>query len=584
MQNQRVKKIHWIPACLVFLVLSLTGAMTAVEMKFDHNHTFSEVVKYLSDLTKAYPKITRLHTIGKSFLGKDLIVLEITNRDTGKGIDKPGYWIDGNLHASEVMGAEVCLRTIQTLITGYGDDPFITDLLDTRTVYIMPKLNPDGSDHYLTQPDSMRSSVRPDDQDGDGRYDEDPGEDLNGDHHLTQMRVKDEKGQYRTSPDDPRLMVRRQEGEKGEWSVYSEGIDNDGDGRFNEDGVGGLDINRNWPSRWQQEYVQGGAGLYPLSEPETRAVAEFLLAHRNVTGLINHHMSGNFLYRPPTNRKFDPFSGEEVPFPREDEAIFEIFGNKYTEIINGQPVMAVLGRGAPPREGAIFGVMIGWAYDHYGVFSWVPEMGSLTPFCDYDKNGRVTEEEQLKWNDTEMDGKIFADWTPFDHPQLGQVEIGGFVRKYYDDQRGSYTNIMCTPGKEFDDFLKKHTEWNLYLISKSPLVRITDVSVVPGEAGYFKVVASVQNQGFIPTNVTEQAIRNQTAKSVKVSIVLDGATLEMGKNEVDVGHLSGTASSLDPPIHQVEWMIKASKKGTGSAVIKVVSEKGGMDTRKINLR
>jgi hypothetical protein len=584
MQNQRVKKIHWIPACLVFLVLSLTGAMTAVEMKFDHNHTFSEVVKYLSDLTKAYPKITRLHTIGKSFLGKDLIVLEITNRDTGKGIDKPGYWIDGNLHASEVMGAEVCLRTIQTLITGYGDDPFITDLIDTRTVYIMPKLNPDGSDHYLTQPDSMRSSVRPDDQDGDGRYDEDPGEDLNGDHHLTQMRVKDEKGQYRTSPDDPRLMVRRQEGEKGEWSVYSEGIDNDGDGRFNEDGVGGLDINRNWPSRWQQEYVQGGAGLYPLSEPETRAVAEFLLAHRNVTGLINHHMSGNFLYRPPTNRKFDPFSGEEVPFPREDEAIFEIFGNKYTEIINGQPVMAVLGRGAPPREGAIFGVMIGWAYDHYGVFSWVPEMGSLTPFCDYDKNGRVTEEEQLKWNDTEMDGKIFADWTPFDHPQLGQVEIGGFVRKYYDDQRGSYTNIMCTPGKEFDDFLKKHTEWNLYLISKSPLVRITDVSVVPGEAGYFKVVASVQNQGFIPTNVTEQAIRNQTAKSVKVSIVLDGATLEMGKNEVDVGHLSGTASSLDPPIHQVEWMIKASKKGTGSAVIKVVSEKGGMDTRKINLR
>lgn len=584
MQNQRVKKIHWIPVCLVFLVLSLTGAMSAVEMKFDHNHTFSEVVKYLNDLTKAYPKITQLHTIGKSFLGKDLIVLEITNRDTGEGIDKPGYWIDGNLHSSEVMGAEVCLMTIQTLITGYGDDPFITHLIDTRTVYIMPKLNPDGSDHYLTQPDSMRSSVRPDDQDGDGRYDEDPGEDLNGDHHLTQMRLKDEKGQYRTSPDDPRLMVRRQEGEKGEWSVYSEGIDNDGDGRFNEDGVGGLDINRNWPSRWQQEYVQGGAGLYPLSEPETRAVAEFLLAHRNVTGLINHHMSGNFLYRPPTNRKFDPFSGEEVPFPREDEAIFEIFGNKYTEIINDQPVMAVLGRGAPPREGAIFGVLIGWAYDHYGVFSWVPEMGSLTPFCDYDKNGRVTEEEQLKWNDTEMDGKIFADWTAFDHPQLGRVEIGGFVRKYYDDKRGSYTNIMCTPGKEFDDFLKKHTEWNLYLISKSPLVRITDVSVVPGEAGYFKVVASVQNQGFIPTNVTEQAIRNQTAKSVKVSIVLDGATLEMGKNEVDVGHLSGTASSLDPPIHQVEWMIKASKKGMGSAVIKVVSEKGGMDTRKINLK
>jgi hypothetical protein len=584
MQKQRVKRIHWIPVCLVFLILSLTGAMIAVEMTFDHNHTFSEVVNYLNDLTKAYPKITRLHTIGKSFLGKDLIVVEITNRDTGKGTDKPGYWIDGNLHAGEVMGAEVCLKTIHTLITGYGDDPFITNLIDTRTVYIMPKLNPDGSDHYLTQPDSMRSSVRPDDQDGDGRYDEDPGEDLNGDHHLTQMRVKDEKGQYRTSPDDPRLMVRRQEGEEGEWSVYSEGIDNDGDSRFNEDGVGGLDINRNWPSRWQQEHVQGGAGLYPLSEPETRAVAEFLLAHRNVTGLINHHMSGNFLYRPPTNRKYDPFSGEEVPFPREDEAIFETFGNKYTEIINDQPVMAVLGRGAPPREGAIFGVMIGWAYDHYGVFSWVPEMGSLAPFCDYDKNGRVTDEEQLKWNDTEMAGKIFVDWKAYNHPQLGQVEIGGFVRKTYDEKRGTYTNIMCTPGDAFEDYLKKHTEWNLYLISKSPLVRITDVTVDPGEAGYFKLTASVQNQGYLPTNVTEQAIRNETAKAVKVSLELVGATLEMGKSEVSAGHLPGTASSLDPPVHQVEWMVKASQRSSASAVIKVVSEKGGMDTKKIDLK
>jgi hypothetical protein len=183
-----------------------------------------------------------------------------------------------------------------------------------------------------------------------------------------------------------------------------------------------------------------------------------------------------------------------------------------------------------------------------------------------------------------MDGKIFVNWAAFDHPQLGKVEIGGFVRKIYDEKLGSYTNILCTPGEVFEDFLKKHTEWNLYLISKSPLVRITDVSVIPGEAGYFKVIASVQNQGFLPTNVTEQAIRNRTAKTVKVYIALEGATLEMGKAAVDVGFLSGTASSLNPPIHQVEWMIKATKKGEASAVIKVVSEKGGMDTKKITFR
>jgi len=122
----------------------------------------------------------------------------------------------------------------------------------------------------------MRSSVRPHDSDRDGLEDEDPGEDLNGDGYITQMRVKTELGGMKTSQEDPRLMDRRAEEEKGEWQVYSEGIDNDMDGRYNEDGVGGLDINRNWPSKWQQEYVQRGSGRYPLSEPETRAVAEFL--------------------------------------------------------------------------------------------------------------------------------------------------------------------------------------------------------------------------------------------------------------------------------------------------------------------
>lgn len=242
----------------------------------------------------------------------------------------------------------------------------------------------------------------------------------------------------KTSPDDSRLMVRRKEDEKGEWSVYSEGIDNDGDGRFNEDGVGGLDINRNWPSRWQQEYVQRGAGLYPLSEPETRAVAEFLFSHPNVTGVINHHMAGNFVYRTPTNRWFDPVTGLEEHMAPQDETTFQVFGNKYQEILNNQPVRKVFGRSGPPRYGAIWGVMIGWAYDHLGVFSWVPEMGSLVPFCDYDKDGQVTEVEQLKWNDEEMGGKIFLDWKPFEHPQLGKVEIGGFTRKLFNAKYKSY--------------------------------------------------------------------------------------------------------------------------------------------------
>lgn len=546
-----------------------------LDIRFDHNHTYGEVVEYLDAVVAAYPGLTRLHNIGKSYEGRDLLVLEITNRSTGEGLSKPGFWMDGNLHAGEVMGAEVCLKNIDTLVKGYGGDPFITDLLDTRTVYIMPKLNPDGSEHYLHNPDGLRSSVRPHDSDGDGVLDEDPQEDLDGDGYVLQMRVRDETGSMKTSPDDPRLMVAVEVSEKGEWRTYSEGIDNDGDGLFNEDGVGGLDINRNWPGQWQQEFVQSGAGPFPLSEPETRAVADFLLSHPNVTGVVNHHMSGNFVYRPPTALHFDPVTGEEQPMAQADLSNFNFLGIKYTELINGQEVVPVFGRSGPPRYGAIWGVMIGWAYDHYGVFSWVPEMGSYAPFCDYDEDGNASEVERLRWNDTELDGRIFVDWRPFLHPQLGEVEIGGWVSKVYDPNRGTYTNTLTTPGPVFEEFLAEHTAWNNWLASMSPLVRVTEVTATPVGSGFMKVTAKIQNQGFLPTNVTEQAIRNETAKTVRVSVALRGAELVFGDETADVGHLPGNRAS---PV-SAEWMIRTTGQNDPVITVTAVSEKGGTHSR-----
>jgi hypothetical protein len=243
----------------------------------------------------------------------------------------------------------------------------------------------------------------------------------------------------------------------------------------------------------------------------------------------------------------------------------------------------VLGRGAPPRQGAIWGVMIGWAYDHYGVFSYVPEMGSLAPFCDYDNDKRTSQEEMLRWNDEELGRKIFMDWKSYDHPQLGKVEIGGFVRKLYDSKRKSYTSLMCFPSSEFEDFLVKHTKWNLYLAAQSPLVRITEVKIHRGDAGYVKIAANIQNQGFLPTNVTQQAIKNQTAKTVNVLISLEEAEMVMGKDKVDLGHLRGHTSLNPSPMQTVEWMVKTTGQGTPTATIKVVSEKGGTHTKELKL-
>jgi hypothetical protein len=218
--------------------------------------------------------------------------------------------------------------------------------------------------------------------------------------------------------------------------------------------------------------------------------------------------------------------------------------------------------------------MIGWVYDHYGVYSWVPEMGSFAPFADYDDDGNATEVERLRWNDTEMDGSVFVDWKPYDHPQLGQVEIGGFLRKTYDSERGQYNNVMCTPGPVFEEFLQEHTDWNLWMASMSPYVQVTEVTADPQESGYMRVTAKVQNQGYLPTNVTEQAILNQTAKTVKVSISVQGGELVFGDETQDVGHLAGNHTA---PV-TVEWMIRASGRGQPTVVVTAASEKGGTDS------
>jgi hypothetical protein len=198
-------------------------------------------------------------------------------------------------------------------------------------------------------------------------------------------------------------------------------------------------------------------------------------------------------------------------------------------------------------------------------------MGSYAPFCDYDEDGNASEMERLRWNDTEMGGRLFVDWHAYDHPQLGEVEIGGWVSKVYDPDRGSYTNVMTTGGPIFDEFLEEHTAWNNWMASMSPLVRVTDITIAEEDAGFMKVTAKVQNKGYLPTNVTEQAIRNQTAKTVKVSIVLEGAELVFGEETMDVGHLAGNRSAPTT----LEWMIRSTGRGTPKVEVTAVSEKGG---------
>ncbi len=517
-------------------------------------------------------------------------MLELTNSETGEGLSKPGYWIDGNLHAGEVAGGEISLHTIQTLVSDYGRDPFITATLDTKTFYIMPKLNPDGSDHVITKPDGMRSVVRPYDDDGDGAKDEDPGEDLNGDGYITLMRVRDPNGSLRTSPEDSRLMVSVSDGGdpadwKGEWTVYSEGIDNDNDGSFNEDGVGGIDINRNFPENWQPTPISYQPGAYPLSESESRAVVDFQLKLPNLTGLINYHMSGNVAVYPPSNQRVDPLSGDKVRAPYEDEKMFKRMGGKIAELVKDDVEINVFKiHGASPAtwHGSIWGIYVDWAYFQQGIFSWIFEFG-VYPGMTEALPFRPKEIDRLRMSD-KMGGKFFVNWQPYDHPQLGQVEIGGFLRKILIPEYGTYTSVMCLPDDRYYRLLQAHTKWHLYLIDQSPLVRVSDVTVEQLEGGLVLLKANIENTGPLPTYLSKQALAAEIAQPVRTRIDLKNATLVSGEVEIELGHLEGSMSRTGKRARRVEWVVKLNGDVQPTVVITAMSQKGGTDTKRVDMR
>jgi len=545
------------------------------KVPFDRYQLHDEMTKTLKQWNKIYPNLTKLYSIGKSVLGKELWVLEVTNFDTGPGEEKPAFWADGGTHPDEPVGTPMVMHNAQVLLLGFNKDPFLTELMNTRVLYILPKINPDGTDYYLTQP-GMISHAKPWDSDRDGLFDEDPPEDLNGDGHITVMRIKDENGPLKTSSLDSRLLTARNEGEKGEYRTITEGIDNDADGRFNEDDIGGINVNRNYPYEWSS--AQRGAGAHPLSIPESRAVVEFFATHPNITGSYSIHGGGwqiNWNIRPPAN-----VPNEQMP--EFDLEIFEFIGNKYTEITNGEMVEGLyydtIMKSKPGPYG--YGLFTMWAYHDYGVYAFTPEICGID--ADYNSDGEVSEIEMLKWSDNVKGGKFYLDWKPFDHPQLGKVEIGGWIQKIVPIDAG------------LEKVCKQHTEFNLYQASLSPFIKINSAKQTKISDSVFKVDVVVSNLGFLPTYISQAAITNKRDYPIILNLDIKNGEIVSGKSRTVLGHLEGNApqspgyflfagGSKQLPSKKVEWIVKKSSSKQISLEISASCAKAGKDTKTLVL-
>ncbi|HPR32847.1 MAG TPA: M14 family metallopeptidase [Prolixibacteraceae bacterium] len=411
-------------ALLAFGTLVSYGTNPVIlPLRFDRYYSYEEVNEALRLLHETYPNLTRLDRVGKSDEGRDIMALTICNEKTGPEREKPGIYVDGNIHGNEIQAGEVCLYLADYLLGRYGKNDKITPLIDRCAFYILPVVNVDGRWHFFNDantPSTNRSIRRPQDDDNDGLFDEDGYDDLDGDGNICQMRIKDPDGSYKTDATDKRLMVPIKPEEKGEWTLLGyEGIDNDNDGRFNEDNEGYLDPNRNWPYNWKPEFIQRGAGEYPFSGIGLKAVGAYIEERTNILMVWAFHNNGGMFLRSPSTK--------EAEVPRQDIETYDLLGLNAEKIVPGYKYM-------PSYDlYDTYGDFGEFTYNVMGAYTFVGELFQVENEA-YNKTGKAPDDEsqqdleRLKFNDRLAMGELFKEWKPFQHPVYGEIEIGGWTK------------------------------------------------------------------------------------------------------------------------------------------------------------
>ena len=538
------------------------------KIRFNKFYRYNELTRLLKEYAKEYPDLLRLESIGKSREGRDVWLVTATNFKSGEDSEKPALWVDANLHASEVTGSAAALYLINYLVACYETDEDVKRALDTRAFYIAPRVNPDGAEWALAdRPKEIRSVTRPYphlDELGDGLT---AWEDIDGDGRILQMRLQDPNGAWKAHPDDPRLMVRRDPIETGGryYRILPEGLLKDYDGvtihvrKPKED----LDLNRNFPAGWRTESEQHGAGTHPTSEPEARNLVDFAINHKNITGAISFHTMSGILLRGFSDRPDHEHNTEDL-------WLFQKIGAKGTQI-TGYPNISTFHDFKYYPKQIITGAFDEWMYEHRGVFSWTVEfwnpmqqagIENFTYIEWYREHPAEDDLKLLKWNDDVLKGEGFVDWHPFNHPQLGTVELGGW------DLLHMWTNVPL-------EFLEKEIsplpEWIVWHALISPKLALRETSVTSLGADSFRVRLVVQNEGWLSTYVTKKALEHKVTRGVIAEIMLPkGSFLESGKEREELGELEGRAyksAFIDELAEgtsdrvKVEWVVRA-KRGT----------------------
>ena len=430
------------------------------ETEFQKYHTSDEVISILQALKSAFPILMNASIIGQSYEGKEIWAAEITNFQTGPPSTKPAMLYLGPHHGNEMIGKEISLYYLWYLLTNYGVNQTITQLLDEKTVYVIPCVNVDGND-WTIKGLAQRYNSRPVDDDGDGLLDEDSNVDLNGDGKITDMRRWNET--------------------LNDWDyiLYGEGIDHDGDGFVGEDPSGGIDLNRNYPKGWAN-YT--GGGEYPFSEPETQTVRDFVISHPNIATVFDTHSGAMCLIYPWA------YTGTLPP----DNQLYTTLKTKYEQLTGY----------AYHRIGAQ-GTSDDWIYSNQSAICFVMELFG---------QGFYPGGPAQFWEDY-PDAEV--PWQNFTHPAFGEVQIGGgWIIRFYNPPEAEIEIFARKVLPMLLDLVE--------ITPKLEITQVRALQQFgAGKTGLFNVSATIANSGFLDT-ATLQALQTHTNMPVNVTLSFSG--------------------------------------------------------------
>jgi hypothetical protein len=494
-------------ACFVALYasLALTGPLSAqqqleskVPIAFDRYYTYDELIAECRKLVEAYPNLVAMREIGRSVEGRPIYVLTINNPATGKDTEKPAMWIDGNIHGNEIQCGETVLYTAWYLLSAHGSVPALTELVDRSAFYLVPSLNPDGRDHWFEEPNTpstSRGGVKPTDNDRDGLFDEDGPDDLDGDGSFGTMWRPDPNGTHKRSEIDPNRMEPvtpelRADGtiERGSWSFAgTEGIDNDGDGQVNEDGIGGYDPNRNFAADWQPTHVQDGAGDYPHSLPESQAAVAFLLAHPNIAAGQSYHNTGGMILRGPGSQDREGAYG-----PR-DRATYDAIATAGEEMLPFYRKLVIWSDLYPVRGG-----FVNYLAESLGIVAFTNELWTDNRIL---QTGSPPDDAAMRrWRERVLFGQTTTPLTEVEHPTFGTVLVGG----------GTKYSSRIPPPFMVQEEHHRNFAFTMFHAKEMPRLRFQNTTAKPLDAtgSLWQIDVAIVNDGLIPTRTERAASRD----------------------------------------------------------------------------